>query len=258
MSSPCYRCVNTLKKGKSKLPHISSFQGASQCGHLGLVPWPLQHLLDSRCKRVIPLQSTLEVREERQSVGDSAVETVAVVSETWLGNPTPEGTENLPTFGASVFGSVWRCKYFKKKHLHVKLFERKKKGGIQKRKEGRNTKKLQKSKVVYNSVFNTLTLWPWLKDSDQNSPGLWCIRIHLLYINLIYGYLQHCSILTEQLHPTVGDKCLLLIKVKAIYSVNDRCPKPWGHNLSFRHVVQNADCEGFLQNSIIQPVLKGF
>lgn len=93
------------------------------------------------------------------------------------------------------------------------------------------------------------------ENSDQNSPCLWCIRIHLLYINLIYGHLQHCSILTEQLHPTVGDKCLLLIKVKAIYSINDRRPKPWVPNLSFRHVVQNANREGFLQNSIIQPVL---
>lgn len=37
-----------------------------------------------------------------------------------------------------------------------------------------------------------------------------------------------------------------------------RTPKPWGHNLSFQHAVHNADRKGFLQNSIIEPVLRGF
>lgn len=60
-----FRQVNTFKKVKSKLLHISSFQGASRYGHPGLVPWLQQRLLDSRCRKVIPLQSILEGRRER-------------------------------------------------------------------------------------------------------------------------------------------------------------------------------------------------
>lgn len=70
-----------MKKVKAKLLHISSFQEASRCGHLGLVPSLQQHPLDSRCKRVTRLLSTLEIREERNNLGDSIGETLAVVWE---------------------------------------------------------------------------------------------------------------------------------------------------------------------------------
>lgn len=60
-----FRQVNTFKKVKSKLLHISSSQGASRYDHPGLVPWLRQRLLDSQCRKVIPLQSILEGRRER-------------------------------------------------------------------------------------------------------------------------------------------------------------------------------------------------
>lgn len=60
-----FRQINTLKKVKSKLLHISSSPGASRYDHPALSPWLQQHLLDSRYRRVIPLQSILEGRRER-------------------------------------------------------------------------------------------------------------------------------------------------------------------------------------------------
>ena len=108
LSSLCYWSVNTLKKIKAKLLHISSFQEASRCGHLGLVPSLQQHPLDSRCKRVTPLLSTLEIREERNNLGDSIGETLAVVWEDLVRLPNFKTEWKTPTFEIHVFGCVWR------------------------------------------------------------------------------------------------------------------------------------------------------
>ena len=70
-----FRALNTFRKVKSKLLHISSSQGANRCDHPGLVPWLRRHLLDSRHRRVIPPRSILAGKRE-----GSLVSIVAIIS----------------------------------------------------------------------------------------------------------------------------------------------------------------------------------